>query len=137
MYLTIWNIWVNEKKYVKRVFKSLIKFVVFLRVSYFIAFYKQSTDHTIHWLLFRIWKNKSELGYEKRLVYYFQSINQKVPITQIMTPYSLTSVVNHSSSSCQDISNHNPGTKSVAWKQDNSQALKSRLDYNWINNINP
>jgi hypothetical protein len=33
-----------------------------------------------------------------------------------MTPYSLTAVVNHSSS-CQDISNHNPGTTSAALKK--------------------
>ena len=45
-----------------------------------------------------------------------------------MTPYSLTSAVNHSSS-CQDIPNYNPGTTSAALKQGNSQALQSRLNY--------
>ena len=45
-----------------------------------------------------------------------------------MTPYSLTSAVIHSSS-CQDISNHNPGTTSEALKQGNSQALQLRLNY--------
>jgi hypothetical protein len=45
-----------------------------------------------------------------------------------MTPYSLTSAVNQSSS-CQDISNHNPGTTSVALKHDNLQALQARLNY--------
>ena len=46
-----------------------------------------------------------------------------------MTPYSLTSAVNHSSS-CQDIPNHNPGTTtSAALKQGNSQALQLRLNY--------
>ena len=46
-----------------------------------------------------------------------------------MTPYSLTSAVNHSSS-YQDISNQNPGTTtSAALKQGNSQALRSRLNY--------
>ena len=45
-----------------------------------------------------------------------------------MTPYSLTSAVNYSSD-CQDISNHNPGTTSAAWKQGNSQALQSGLNY--------
>ena len=54
--------------------KKLIIFVVFHQVSYLIAFYNQSIDYTIHWLLFRIWKNKSRIGYKKRLVYYF-SIN--------------------------------------------------------------
>jgi hypothetical protein len=43
-----------------------------------------------------------------------------------MTPYSLTSAVNYSSS-CQDISNHNPGTTSAALKQGNLQALQARL----------
>ena len=51
-----------------------------------------------------------------------------------MTPYSLTSLVNHSSS-CQDISNHNPGTTSAALKQGNSQALQSRLNYDWLTSI--
>jgi hypothetical protein len=45
-----------------------------------------------------------------------------------MTPYSLTSAVNHSSS-CQNISNHNPGTSSAAMKQGNLQALPARLNY--------
>jgi hypothetical protein len=46
-----------------------------------------------------------------------------------MTPYSLTSTVNHSSS-CQDnISNHNPDTTSAALKQGNLQALQVRLNY--------
>ena len=57
-----------------------------------------------------------------------QSINRKARTTQIMPPYSLTSAVNHSSS-CQDIPNHNPGTASAALKQGNSQALRSRLNY--------
>ena len=48
--------------------------VVFHQVSYLIAFYNQSIDYTIHCLLFRIWKNKSRIGYKKRLVYYF-SVN--------------------------------------------------------------
>jgi hypothetical protein len=45
-----------------------------------------------------------------------------------MTPYSLTSAVNYSSS-CQDISDHNPDTTSAALKQGNSQALQSPLNY--------
>ena len=45
-----------------------------------------------------------------------------------MTPYSLISGVNYSSS-CQDISNHNPGTTSAALKQGNSQALQLWLNY--------
>ena len=45
-----------------------------------------------------------------------------------MTPYSLTSAVNYLGS-CQDISNHNPGTTSAALKQGNLQALQSRLNY--------
>ena len=51
-----------------------------------------------------------------------------------MTPYSLTSAVNHSSR-YQDISNHNSGTTSVALKQGNSQALQSRLNYDCLTSI--
>jgi hypothetical protein len=42
--------------------------------------------------------------------------------------YSLTSAVSHSSS-CQDISNHNPDTTSAALKQGNLQALQARRNY--------
>jgi hypothetical protein len=45
-----------------------------------------------------------------------------------MTPYSLISAVNYISS-CQDISNRNPGITSTALKQGNSQALQLRLNY--------
>ena len=45
--------------------------VVFHQVSYSIAFYNQSIEYTIHWLLFRTWKKKSRIGYKNRLIYYF------------------------------------------------------------------
>ena len=46
-----------------------------------------------------------------------------------MTPYSLTSIVNQSSS-CQAISNHNPGATSAVLKQDNNlHALQARFNY--------
>jgi hypothetical protein len=96
-----------------------------------LAFYKQFVDYTVHWLLFRTWKNKSRIEYTKRLVYYSQSINRKARATQIMTPSSLTSAVNYSSS-CQDILNHNLGTTSAALKQGNSQPMQARLDYDWL-----
>ena len=49
--------------------------------------------------------------------------------SQIMTPYSLISVVNNANS-CKDISNyHSPGTASAALKQGNLQALQALLNY--------
>ena len=45
-----------------------------------------------------------------------------------MTPYSLTSAVNHSGS-CQDILNHNPGITSAVLKQGNLQALQALPNY--------
>jgi hypothetical protein len=73
-------------------------------------------------------KNKYGIGYKKRLVYYYQSINRKARTTQIMKPYPLTSAVNYSSS-CQDISNHSPDTSSAVLKQGNLQVLQARLNY--------
>jgi hypothetical protein len=74
-------------------------------------------------------ENKPGIGYKKCLVYYFQSINRKARTSQIMTPYSLNSTVNYSSS-CQDISNYNSGIASAALKQGNLQALQALLNYN-------
>jgi hypothetical protein len=51
-----------------------------------------------------------------------------------MTLYSLISAVNYLSS-CQDISNHNPGTASAALKQGNSQALQLGLNYDCLTSI--
>jgi hypothetical protein len=63
------------------------------------------------------------------LLFIFNQLSEsKARTTQIMTPYSLISAVNHSSS-CQDISNHNPGATSAALKQGNSQVLQSWLKY--------
>jgi hypothetical protein len=55
-------------------------------------------------------------------------VNYSYSVTQIMTPYSLTSTVNQSCS-CQDKSNYNPVITSAALKQRNSQAPISRINY--------